>query len=56
MEIKLEMFVMEREPSKVYQKKLTEDQFEVVHLRATLLQNCKITLHKMYSAMKYIGS
>lgn len=57
MEMKLERVLMKRKPSKVYQKKLTEDQFEVVQLKAiSLLQNYKITLHKMYSVMKYIGS
>lgn len=57
MEMKLEMVLMKREASKVYKKKLTEDQFEVVQLRAiSLLQNLKITLHKIYSVMKYIDS
>lgn len=40
MEMKLEMLLMKREASKVYKKKLTEDQFEVVKLRdISLLQN-----------------
>lgn len=47
----------ERQPSKEYQKKLTEEHFEVVQLRAIcLLQNYKIILHKMYRVMENIGS
>lgn len=58
MGMKSEMVIMKRRSSsKVYQKKVTEDQFEIVQWRGTsLLQNYKITLHKMYNVMKYTGS
>lgn len=57
MEITLEMVLTKREPSKEYQKKLTEEHFEVVQLRAvSLLQNYKITLHKTCSVMENISS
>lgn len=57
MEITLEMVLTKREASKEYQKKLTEEHFEVVQLRAvSLLQNYKITLHKTCSVMENISS